>query len=353
MPDMDAAAQATTRQARLGIVLLLAGLLLAGVVVSVLVAWAIAYARTQPTRTIVSYSAVEGDESRAVSFAGNRLMRRATVSRAAILNWGPQRAAGPPDTHQMGDIPTAWASDTPDGQPEWLELDYAQPIAPRELRVYETNAPGALSRVTFFDSSGNEIEIWSGADPARPDRNGISVASIPVTIPRTTSRIRLYLDSPRVQGWNEIDAVGLVDSNDQVHWARHGRASTTYAVRGTPPMSFAQMEELLPGWIRQKPAAGGNAIYEAYGWPMLAMSMETTPGVSPVALPMRPVWRGLLGNGIIYGSLLGLGYLLSFRLRRFVRESIWLRKGRCMHCGYDLRFDLVRGCPECGWRRQG
>jgi len=41
-----------------------------------------------------------------------------------------------------------------------------------------------------------------------------------------------------------------------------------------------------------------------------------------------------------------------FKFRRFLRESLWLRRGCCMRCGYDLRFDLANGCPECGWRRE-
>ena len=28
-----------------------------------------------------------------------------------------------------------------------------------------------------------------------------------------------------------------------------------------------------------------------------------------------------------------------------------MRRGACIGCGYDLGYDFVRGCPECGWRR--
>ncbi|HEX5243530.1 MAG TPA: hypothetical protein VFW23_09750, partial [Tepidisphaeraceae bacterium] len=42
--------------------------------------------------------------------------------------WGPEQATGKPDTWpRSGDIQTAWASKTPDGQPEWLELGYGPP----------------------------------------------------------------------------------------------------------------------------------------------------------------------------------------------------------------------------------
>jgi hypothetical protein len=39
---------------------------------------------------------------------------------------GPEQATGPPDTPRAGDISTAWASQTADGQDEWLRLHYAK-----------------------------------------------------------------------------------------------------------------------------------------------------------------------------------------------------------------------------------
>lgn len=57
----------------------------------------------------------------------------------------------------------------------------------------------------------------------------MGVSEIPVEVDFTTQRVRIHLDSPRVYGWNEIDAVGLVDQDGLVHWAVHAEASTTYA----------------------------------------------------------------------------------------------------------------------------
>ena len=142
--------------------------------------------------------------------------------------WGPEQATGEPDTSRSGDIPTAWASKTPDGQTEWLELTYGEDLQPLGVLVYETYNPGALSKVTTFSDRGDERILWEGEDPTGTDKNrGISL--IPFQTEHPISRVRLYLDSTRVSGWNEIDAVGLLDTDGLTHWAVHATASSTYA----------------------------------------------------------------------------------------------------------------------------
>ena len=142
--------------------------------------------------------------------------------------WGPEQATGPPDTPQAGDIQTAWASRTPDDQDEWLLLEYAEPVVAEAVLVYETYNPGALNRVTVFRLDGTEVEVWKGADPT-PRNSGKGISEIKFRVPFKTNRVRIYLESTKVPGWNEIDAVGLRDSAGKVHWAVSADASSTYA----------------------------------------------------------------------------------------------------------------------------
>ena len=65
-------------------------------------------------------------------------------------------------------------------------------------------------------------------------------------------------------------------------------------------------------------------------------------------LPLTPLWPGFAVNTLLYGIILWLLIPGPFVLRRRIR----IRGGRCPQCGYDLRGDLQRGCPECGWNRQ-
>jgi hypothetical protein len=142
--------------------------------------------------------------------------------------WGPEQAIGAPDTFAAGDMQTAWASRTQDDMPEWLMLDYAQAVKIARVKVYETYNPGALVRVTAFDDNGKEIELWQGKDPTAIGA-GMGVSEVAAAAPVTSKRIKIYLDSMHVPGWNEIDAVGIVDDAGKTHWATGARASSTYA----------------------------------------------------------------------------------------------------------------------------
>jgi hypothetical protein len=145
--------------------------------------------------------------------------------------WGPEQATGPPDTPGAGDFTSAWASLMPAGQDEWLLLEYAEPILPAAVLVHETYNPGALVRVTVFKLDGEEVEVWKGKDPTAQGA-GTGVSEIAINVDFKTNRVKLYLDSKVVPGWNEIDAVGVRDSGGKTHWATGADASSTYADQG-------------------------------------------------------------------------------------------------------------------------
>lgn len=148
-------------------------------------------------------------------------------------SWGPEQATGAPDTPDAGDTQTAWASLTADGQDEWLLLEYETDAIPSRIDIHETFNPGAVNRVTVFDEDGEEIEVWKGDDPTPPG-SGKGVSKIPVNIDFKTNKVKIYIDSKKVSGWNEIDAVGLVDKEGKSQWAKKAEASSTYAEKKIP-----------------------------------------------------------------------------------------------------------------------
>src|SRR5262245_54089271 len=141
-------------------------------------------------------------------------------------SWGEEQATGAPDTHQAGDISTAWASRLPDGGEEWLNLDYSNQVYLAEVRVRETYNPGAISKVAAVLPNGQEQIIWEGV--TEPGEAPIEKV-FPVSGNIYAKGVKVYLDTRRVPGWNEIDAVELVGRDGTRQWASQATASSSFA----------------------------------------------------------------------------------------------------------------------------
>src|SRR5262249_42310346 len=132
------------------------------------------------------------------------IWRDATANARPKRSWGPEQATGPPDTMVAGDAATAWASLTADGQDEWLLLEYAEPVVPKAVLIYENYAPGAVEKVTVFKLDGTEVEAWKGKDPTGQDQE-MGISLIPIKVNFKINRVKIYLNSKEVPNWNEID----------------------------------------------------------------------------------------------------------------------------------------------------
>jgi hypothetical protein len=331
-------------------------LLVAGAVASVLIAWgAAATARVSGRETKV-LSSFDGSANWTVRVLDMPAGTRVDSFRQRGSNWSPEQATGAPDSNVGSDDPKAWASLGQDDRDEWLDLKYAKPIAPVAIHVHENFCPGAVSKATMFDREGKEVTVWEQANPTTQP-GGVAILKVAKSI--ASDRVKLYIDSKRVPGWNEIDAVGLKDAQGQMYWAKMASASTTYAAAGLKGAQSPSM--VLPAWATSlkepTPAFGAHDVnverraVDARGWPFPALAGEVVPGGVAMTLPMRPIWTGLAADTLILALGVAALWFVTVVLRRFVVQSLRLRRGRCMQCGYDLRFDLLHGCPECGWRR--
>lgn len=142
--------------------------------------------------------------------------------------WGHEQACGAPNTLQAGDHPTAWTSKLPDGGPEWLKLDYSNQVQLAEIRVRQTYNPGAISKVAAVLTNGEEVVVWEGVeDPARAPIE----TAFAVTGNVQARSVKVYLDTTRVPGWNEIDAVQIVGRDGSRQWASGSSASSNYGDR--------------------------------------------------------------------------------------------------------------------------
>jgi hypothetical protein len=125
-------------------------------------------------------------------------------------SWSANQATGAPNVDKYGDDGHAWTSKTPDAGIEWLDLKYPKPVHAEEVRVRESCGSGAVIKIEVFDEAGAAHTLWAGNDPTT-DLNYLIIKT-----PRTnykTDRVKITLATNVVPGWNEIDAVQLVGSD--------------------------------------------------------------------------------------------------------------------------------------------
>lgn len=146
---------------------------------------------------------------------------------AAIPSWDARQMIGEPNTPKAGDYATAWAPRTQDGQKAWVELDYKEALSPKAIHIYESYCPGAVYQVTAVIDK-KETLLWKGVDPTPRDA-GMGTSQIPVDTDLEFKRIRIYVNCKAVPGYNEIDAVAMIDAKNDPHWAVDARASSVYS----------------------------------------------------------------------------------------------------------------------------
>lgn len=126
--------------------------------------------------------------------------------------WSAEKALGAPDVYpNYGDYSNAWASQTAGGQREFLVLGYTTPMQVSHIGIYETFNTGAVDTIYVRNASnGQWVIVWSGSAGAQPPASRIFEVSFELTS-FNVDAVRIAINSPVVNGWNEIDAVAIAD----------------------------------------------------------------------------------------------------------------------------------------------
>jgi hypothetical protein len=127
-----------------------------------------------------------------------------------VSAWSANQMTGAPNVDKYGDNGSAWAPHEQDMGIEWVDLKYPRPVHATEVRVRESAGSGAIIKVEVFDEQGQPHTVWQGNDPT----TGLNY--LMVKFPKTsykTDRVKITLATNVVAGWNEIDAVQLVGTD--------------------------------------------------------------------------------------------------------------------------------------------
>jgi hypothetical protein len=191
-------------------------------------------------------------------------------------------------------------------------------VVPAKVRVHENLAAGTVARVTVFTADGTEVEAWRRKEPAPETAGGTAagIANITLSVappaPFPTDRVKLYLDTAAVPGWNEIDAVELLDAAGNAQWAGGAAASSAWnqpaANSGTtstpPPASLVPRYGALgrPGdALARLETKHESRCVVGYGWPVAVLYGEADlapPRAARAAVAVPPGGR-LLTSGAV------------------------------------------------------
>ena len=124
--------------------------------------------------------------------------------------WSANQVLGKPDVFPTyGDHNKAWASLGADDREEWIEVGFAGNERISGVEIYETFNAGAIDQVELVTVKGRRIDVAIPPDTAAPGTSVKRVFDVRCTQELVRS-VRVHLDSQRVSGWNELDAIGVV-----------------------------------------------------------------------------------------------------------------------------------------------
>lgn len=131
-----------------------------------------------------------------------------TSSQAGEKDWSGSQAAGPPNTSECGDKPSAWSPAQTNTQ-ESLTAYFPELVYPTSIKIYQSSNPGFVTRVTITDVFGESHTVYES--PPLPGGACPSVMTIDMTNADYAGNVvNIFVDQTSSPGRVGIDAVELV-----------------------------------------------------------------------------------------------------------------------------------------------
>lgn len=146
-----------------------------------------------------------------------------------------------------GESNLAWAT-KPKGTDESPELtsirvSFDSPTRAQQIAVGESFNPGAIEKIVIYGTGGESTVIYENT-PA-PTKEKARLFNLFFTVTEYFVKdVELFLQPGKVDGWNQIDAIGISDSKDSIKWS----------INTIPTLEFQEKPENLGAEV--------NSIYD-------------------------------------------------------------------------------------------
>jgi outer membrane protein OmpA-like peptidoglycan-associated protein len=113
----------------------------------------------------------------------------------------------------FGDSPCAWSPAEADNRSEdWIKVGFEKVVPLKQIAIAENFNPGAIVRVYVYDATGKEYLV--SETPAKQQTvKGRMLRIFPKQQNLLVNAVKLVMQSGKVSGFNQIDAVGISDSD--------------------------------------------------------------------------------------------------------------------------------------------
>jgi outer membrane protein OmpA-like peptidoglycan-associated protein len=131
--------------------------------------------------------------------------------------YAAQQVLGKPNKLPItGNSPCAWspASEASTGE-EWIKVGYRTPVKIKQIGVAENFNGGAITKIFAYDPQDKEYLVFTN----RKDTTHVNGRMLNIYLKETPYKVaalKIVLDTRRIAGYNQIDAVGIGTTMDPI-----------------------------------------------------------------------------------------------------------------------------------------
>ena len=171
-------------------------------------------------------------------------------SEVSPKEYSAKQALGRPNKcPSTGDSPCAWVSksDGRAGGEERIKVGFAKPMQIQQVAIAENFNPGAVQQVIVYDLQDKPNRVYYG----EPGAAGTKARVMNVFFTRTSYKVKaveVILQTGKVPGYNEIDAIGISDSKTPVE-AKINTITNSKVVGSKENLGYninSQFDEVFP-----------------------------------------------------------------------------------------------------------